>query len=269
MRNKLLLVSVCLLALVACAPLPSVPVEERSVLTERQQIDEFGGQLIRIAQPGDTLHSIAFIAGLDVNKVAAWNDIKDTSKLQIGQRIRLTQPIGFVAVKPKPQAKASPKANTKLGAKTGETRERNDERVLSTPSSVKVADNKPGSTKLGWLWPSPGKVIRQFALAKGQQGIDIQSTKGRAVRASSAGNVVYVGSSLKGYGNLIIVKHNETFLSAYAHNDKILVKEGQRVARQQVIGAVGINNRREPALHFQIRKNGRPVNPLSYLPNRP
>lgn len=260
----------------ACAPLPQVPVEERAVLTEREQIDKFGGQLIRFVQPGDTMHSIAFIAGLDVNKVALWNGISDTSKLQVGQRIRLTKPIGFVAPKPitKPAVVVSeptkpatrPVVDPPLTAQNIPT-----ELPVKTPdikTPVNVPINKVPAKITSWFWPSPGKVIRSFNLARGQQGVDIQATKGRTVVASNPGDVVYVGDSLKGYGKLIIIKHNDTFLSAYAHNDKILVKEGQRVAGQQTIGAVGVNNRREAALHFQIRKNGRPVDPLAYLPKK-
>ena len=266
----------CLLFVSACAPLPQVPVEERAVLTEREQIDEFGGQLIRFVQPGDTMHSIAFIAGLDVNKVALWNGISDTSKLQVGQRVRLTKPIGFVAPKPitKPEVVAEP---TKPVAKPAldpplTAQDMPTELPVKTPDvktpSSRAPANKAPTNITSWFWPSPGKVIRSFDLGRGQQGVDIQATKGRAVVASNPGEVVYVGNSLKGYGKLIIIKHNDTFLSAYAHNDKVLVKEGQKIVARQTIGAIGINNRREAALHFQIRKNGRPVDPLAYLPKK-
>jgi lipoprotein NlpD len=108
-------------------------------------------------------------------------------------------------------------------------------------------------------------VIRRFSPSSTQQGIDILGTQGQAVTASAPGEVVYVGNSLKGYGNLVIIKHNDNFLSAYAHNQKIIVSEGQKISARQVIGSVGVNNRRESALHFQIRRKGKPVNPLSYL----
>jgi len=276
MQPKLKFALICTSLLSACSAPPKVPVEERSVLTVRQQSEKIGGQLIRIVQPGDTMHSIAFIAGLDVNRVAAWNGIGDTSKLEVGQRIRLTKPIGFVMpalVKTKPVKPERVKTNPINTAPTKTSSNSQNESIAGKPSEspeiakVRTASQSIKSGQTSWVWPSPGKVIRRFAIAAGQQGIDIQSTKGRAVVASSAGEVVYVGNSLKGYGNLVIVKHSDEFLSAYAHNQKVIVKEGQLVASKQRIGSVGINNRREAALHFQIRKNGRPVNPLTYLPN--
>jgi len=256
----------------ACAPLPVVPVEERSVLTVREQSEKIGGQLIRIAQPGDTLHGIAFIAGLDVNRVAAWNGIDDASKLAVGQRVRLTKPIGFVMPKPKSQrVQTSPLVVKDLETPTAATIEPKPRNTKAPNRSQKKSNTgkkiHPSQiNKFAWSWPVIGSVIRRFNLASGQQGIDIMSAIGQTVRAAAPGEVVYVGNSLKGYGNLIIVKHNEVFLSAYAHNQEILVEEGQILAPQQAIAKSGLNNRRETALHFQVRKNGRPINPLSYLP---
>jgi len=119
---------------------------------------------------------------------------------------------------------------------------------------------------LNWHWPTKGHLIAGFSIAKGKQGIDIQAPNGEPVLASASGEVVYVGNSLKGYGNLVIIKHNQSYLSAYAHNSSILVSEGQRIASRQKIGTVGLNKQRVNALHFQIRKNGKPVNPINYLP---
>lgn len=265
----------------ACAPPHKAQVEERKVLTVRQQSEDIGGQLVRIVQSGDTLYSIAFASNLDVNQLAAWNDISDTSRLNVGQRIRLTKPVGFVANKltaSQPVAKqsqqpvAKPKglpfsqstskskpslAGEKIVSKKGK------KAVVSTaqPTSRPVSNSRPA-----WVWPVEGKLIRRFSPSRSQQGVDIAASNGKKVVAAAAGEVVYVGNSLKGYGNLIIVKHNENFLSAYAHNRAIFVKEGQILNDRQHIGSVGINNRRESALHFQIRLNGKPVNPLQYLP---
>jgi lipoprotein NlpD len=138
---------------------------------------------------------------------------------------------------------------------------------------VPQAEQPSGSTSrdsrevagVNWSWPFDGKVIRRFTPSSTQQGIDILGKIGQAVMASAPGEVVYVGNSLKGYGNLVIIKHNDNFLSAYAHNQKIVVSEGQKVSHKHIIGSVGSNNRREKALHFQIRRKGKPVNPLSYL----
>ncbi len=269
-------------SLVACAPPVKVAVEERQVLTVRQQSEKIGGQLVRIVQSGDTLHAIAFASNLDVNELAAWNGISDTGRLLVGQRVRLTKPIGFVA-KPVtnnkiPTAKSGSVASSKnspaKSKRTVANIPKSDAGLQSTRNGSKQASTAPrnpskivsqNNLELLWSWPLKGKVIRRFSPASTQQGVDILGSDGQAVRASAPGEVVYVGNSLKGYGNLIIIKHNETFLSAYAHNKKILVTEGQKIAPKQVIGSVGINNRRESALHFQIRRKGKPVNPLSYL----
>lgn len=276
----------------ACAPPVKVAVEERAVLTVRQQSEKIGGQIVRIVQSGDTLYGIGFESNLDVKELAAWNGILDTSRLRVGQRIRLTKPPGFVA-KPKLKARRSHEHRAKVRL----AQHPRDDRALqekgksavaksttmspakTTPKSVGKSkplktnsDTVPKSRNVAgviWSWPFNGKVIRRFSPAKTQQGIDILGTRGQAVTASAPGEVVYVGNSLKGYGNLVIIKHNDNFLSAYAHNQKILVTEGQMIGYRQVIGAVGTNNRRENALHFQIRRKGKPVNPLSYLSASP
>ena len=111
-------------------------------------------------------------------------------------------------------------------------------------------------------------MVGRFDLGQGQQGVDILGSLGQPVVATSAGEVVYVGSGLKGYGNLVIIKHSEQYLSAYAHNQEILVKEGQQLLARHKIGAIGVDNKGRNALHFQIRKDGKPVNPLAYLPGR-
>jgi len=268
--------------LVACAPPVKVVVEERKVLTVRQQSEKIGGQLVRIVQSGDTLHAIAFASNLDVNELAAWNGISDTGRLLVGQRVRLTKPIGFVAKpatsnrvataksklttssKNSPAISKRPVANLPTGNTSTQTKSSGSKHARTTSLKQSKVDSQ-NNVKVTWSWPFRGKVIRRFSPASTQQGVDILGSNGQAVRASAPGEVVYVGNSLKGYGNLIIIKHNETFLSAYAHNKKILVVEGQKIAPKQVIGSVGINNRRESALHFQIRRKGKPVNPLSYL----
>lgn len=282
----------CALALLGgCAPPVKVPVEERTVLTVRQQSEKIGGQIVRIVQSGDTLYGISFESNLDVNQLAAWNGIADTSRLRVGQRVRLTKPLEFVA---KPMVKKRP--NRGHLNKTSVSQAESDDRNSQEKSKLAVAKStgqaspkpkpkrittKPLNTKrvaaaksrnvagVTWSWPFNGKVIRRFSPSSTQQGIDILGSRGQAVTVSAPGEVVYVGNSLKGYGNLVIIKHNDNFLSAYAHNQKILVSEGQMVSYGEVIGAVGTNNRRENALHFQIRRNGKPVNPLSYLSASP
>jgi lipoprotein NlpD len=120
--------------------------------------------------------------------------------------------------------------------------------------------------KIDWAWPTSGKVIAGFSENANLKGIDIGGKSGQPVLASAAGRVVYAGSGLRGYGKLIIVKHNNTFLSAYAHNREILVKEGQHVSKGQKIGEMGDTDADQVKLHFEIRRLGKPIDPSKYLP---
>jgi lipoprotein NlpD len=118
-----------------------------------------------------------------------------------------------------------------------------------------------------WQWPAPGKVIEGFDETR-NKGIDIAGNDGDPVLAAADGEVVYVGAALRGYGNLVIVKHSEEFISAYAHNKQILVKQGQAVKRGQRIAEIGRSDADRTKLHFEIRRQGKPVDPLKYLPAR-
>lgn len=281
----LLVVSVC--GLFSCAPPHKADVIERSTIDRNIDIERIGGSLVRHVQPGDTLYSIAFAMNLDPNEVAAWNKIDDTSKLTVGQRIRLTQPSGFIAntsinatvledeqiivvpiegsnSQPSPAIESSPGRQTQTSPSSNQTTISPNQTTVANVQEPKVPvqNVQPLSD---WSWPLNGKVIRSFSQAQGQQGIDIQGQTGQAVYATNGGEVVYVGNSLRGYGNLVIIKHNDIFLSAYAHNSEIFVREGKQVAAKQRIATIGTNRAKQTALHFQIRKNGQPVNPLSYL----
>ncbi len=134
-------------------------------------------------------------------------------------------------------------------------------------SGVTKSGEAKGDEEFDWAWPTVGKVIAPFS-ESGNKGVDISGQSGDSVFAAGAGKVVYVGSGLRGYGNLVIIKHNSSFLSAYAHNQKILVKEGQAVKRGQEIALLGDSDADRPKLHFEIRRQGKPVDPLKYLPKR-
>lgn len=135
----------------------------------------------------------------------------------------------------------------------------------SAPPASAVVETVPAGDQIEWLWPTKGKVLEGFS--EGTKGIDISGTLGQAVNASAAGKVVYSGGGLRGYGKLIIIKHNSTYLSAYAHNNKLLVKEGQTVSKGQKIAEMGSTDSSLVKLHFEIRKNGKPVDPLKHLPS--
>ena len=130
-------------------------------------------------------------------------------------------------------------------------------------SAATAADD---DNKIDWVWPAKGKIVGNFSETANLKGIDIAGTAGTPVLASAAGTVVYAGTGLRGYGKLIIIKHNKTYLSAYAHNREILVKEGQAVTRGQKIAEMGNTDTTEVKLHFEIRRLGKPMDPTRFLP---
>lgn len=134
----------------------------------------------------------------------------------------------------------------------------------SRPESARVPEID--DAKIDWVWPTSGKVIAGFSEASNLKGIDISGKAGQPVLASAAGRVVYAGAGLRGYGKLVIIKHNNTYLSAYAHNREILVKEGQQVSKGQKIGEMGDTDADQVKLHFEIRRLGKPIDPAKYLP---
>lgn len=198
---------------------------------------------------GDTLYAISWRYQLDYKTLARWNNISPPYLIHPGQELILSDPDEL----PPERRPAS-----------GGLSKSPDEPVKSSKASRK-ADPPPKD----FIWPTKGKVVQKFAGRKsGSQGIDIAGEYGQEVRAAAAGRVVYSGNGLSGYGKLVIVKHNEDFLSAYAHNSKLYVKEGEQVKTGQLIAAMGDAGDNQARLHFEVRKQGRPVDPLKYLPGR-
>ncbi len=239
---------------------------------------------------GETLFSIAWRYGLDYRALARRNGIGDDFLIYAGQTLKLQGKAsgtssnntasksqkadnGDVARKSsKSQAKTADnnvsREGTKIVQKTAVSVVRSEKK-----SSLKqsVAKSKLSNKGITWHWPSAGVVTTNFSAKNGaNKGIDIQGKKGDSVRAAALGRVVYAGSGLRGYGQLIIIKHNDVYLSAYAHNSKIYVTEGQNVKAGQHIADIGSSGSRTDSvkLHFEIRRNGQPVNPLTLLPKR-
>ncbi len=203
-----------------------------------------------VVQPGDTLYKIAWRYSLDYRDLADWNGLGSGNMIYAGQSIRLTPPEGWSQrARASGEGSASPRGSPASAA-------RPPERVTSPPPSA-------------WRWPTEGSVVGRFGQsALGGNGIDIQGRSGQPVLAAAGGEVVYSGSGLIGYGKLIIVKHNQTYLSAYGLNREIRVAEGDQVSAGQTIALMGEGPGRKPVLHFEIRRNGKPVDPLRYLPGR-
>ncbi len=221
------------------------------------------GQKYYTVKPGDTLYSIGYRSGHGYRRLALWNKIVSPYTLLVGQKIKLFKPRWVPKVKKQPNKPA--KTLEKVRYSSQKNKNNQKKRRNSSQISSSISSNKKKMLKLFWQWPIKGKILNNFSQT-GKKGIDIYARIGTKVRAAEAGKVVYSGSGLKGYGNLLIIKHNYLYLSAYANNRRLLVKEGQWVRKGQNIAEVGLVGGKRASLHFEIRKNGLPVNPFNYLP---
>jgi len=218
---------------------------------------------------GETLYSIAFQHGKDYRKLARLNGIRAPYTIYVGQKIRLKSSRKTVASRSGTAKKAQVRKKT---SKT--TTKKSTKNLKKKVKPVKKAVKKPTNQgyvkgRIRWRWPANGLIINKFSKKSAtKKGVDIAGRLGQSVKASAAGKIVYSGSGLRGYGRLIIVQHNERFLSAYAHNRKLLVKEGQQVKQGQRIAEMGRSGTDRVKLHFEIRSDGNPVDPLRYLPKR-
>lgn len=235
-----------------------------------------------VVQKGDTLYSIALEHGLDYRELAEWNNISDPNVIMIERRLRLKQSQQAQTVPLKPLAesnvtgadgmlKTQPKPIKQPYSEQAETpsSDKSDKVEKEPPVESRSAILADDDEQIDWSWPANGKVLAGFGDNQNAKGMDIAGKIGQPVRAAAPGKVVYSGSGLRGYGKLIIIKHNKTFLSAYAHNSQILVKEGQNVAKGYKIAEMGDSDADEAKLHFEIRQLGKPVDPLKYLPQNP
>ncbi|MDX1442466.1 MAG: peptidoglycan DD-metalloendopeptidase family protein [Gammaproteobacteria bacterium] len=204
-------------------------------------------------QQGDTLYSIAFRYGLDYRRLAEWNGVSESYLIHPGDELRLLPPGDD-------GSRLVESATTRTARRTEASAVPVDTRPVPTAATVKG----------GWQWPHGGNLIARFGEDNGTggKGVDIEGIVGDPVVATAAGKVVYAGSGLVGYGKIIIVKHSEKYLSAYGHNSELFVREGEQVEQGDRIAAMGRGPGNRPLLHFEIRLNGKAVDPLEYLPNR-
>ncbi|WP_087108278.1 peptidoglycan DD-metalloendopeptidase family protein [Parendozoicomonas haliclonae] len=249
--------AIVLAILAGCATPPSsIPVANRT----RPATVTWGSHVV---QPGETLYTIAWKYGQDFKRLASVNGIRSPYTIYPGQRLRLGgTPVVAKTVTSQSKNKTVPRASQV--SSTG---------VKSAPNKKRSPSNKTGqyqgNTKVSWQWPVSGKLLTRFG-TKGQpyKGIAIGGRIGQPVMATASGEVVYSGDGLTGYGNLVIIRHSSRYLSAYAHNKTLLVSEGDVVKAGQQIAELGSTGTNEPKLHFEIRQNGKPVDPLLFLPNR-
>lgn len=289
-RTSVLLVAIAVGA-AGCASTGQAPVEDKSLnasprprpVAPPPKPASAAGGTYRV-QRGDTLYSIAFRNGVDFRELAEWNDIAPPYTIFPGRELRLaprgaarppvaaappSTPIAQPAT-PRP-VPAAPEQPTPPSTVAG-TPSHVGSPTATPPSGVTPPPSPPPEPAavgdVAWRWPADGQVVGGYVAGDPmKQGIDIAGASGAPVRAAADGTVVYSGNGLIGYGELIIVKHNASFLSAYGHNRKRLVQEGEKVKSGQTIAEMGSTGAREE-LHFEIRRNGKPSNPLDFLPRR-
>nr|WP_232925770.1 peptidoglycan DD-metalloendopeptidase family protein [Pseudomonas rhodesiae] len=219
-----------------------------------------------VVRKGDTLFSIAFRYGWDYKALAARNNIPVPYTIHPGQTIRFDGRTGSASTTVVTSTASSPSSSSKTTVIT-----RPAGTAASTSASKPAPAPQPpaGPAPTGWGWPSNGVLIGKFS-SNGSlnKGIDIAGDLGQPVLAASDGTVVYAGSGLRGYGELVIIKHSDTYVSAYGHNRRLLVREGQQVKVGQTIAEMGSTGTDRVKLHFEIRRQGKPVDPLQFLPRR-
>ena len=254
--------------------------------------DEKGMHTVR---RGDTLLRIALDNGQNYRDLVAWNNLADPDDIKVGQTLRVAPPergerSASVQTQPvpappaaTPPRKTAPRADKQVYTDANVASVQKESGARVEPATAPAAAVHPAAAapaivagsivtanddeKLSWMWPSDGRIVATFDEGR-NKGIDIAGKAGQQVVAAGAGKVMYAGSGIRGYGNLVIVKHSNSLLSAYAHNRKIVVKEGDNVAKGQVIAEMGDSDADSVKLHFEIRQQGKPVDPSRFLPGR-
>lgn len=222
-------------------------------ITDMTQAPATDGQTQRagsgsyVVKAGDTLYSIAQGNNVDVGRLAQLNDIQDPSQLRVGQVLRLD---GSLPKSDTGTAQATPIAPV----------------APVTPVGSTAKARADDANVINWAWPTNGKIIQGFNFST--KGIDLEGTPGDPILAAADGKVMYTGNGIAGLGNLILLGHSDGFITAYAHNQDLLVKTGQEVKKGDKIATLGSSDSETPRLHFEVRRRGTPVDPLSYLPSR-
>ena len=223
--------------------------------------EKFGGRIpdsgYHTVSKGDTLYAIAFRYGLDFRQLASANSIYSPYTIYPGQKIDVR----------KGAASGTSRTPTTVKKSSEPTITTAKPPQVTSPGTDKPSEMAGDANVSSWLWPANGKIVGRFSTSNPvNKGIDIATSLGEPVLAAAAGTVVYAGTGLRGYGNLIIVRHNDRYLSAYAHASRILVRENQTIKAGEKIAETGSTGTDEVKLHFEIRENGKPVDPLKFLP---
>lgn len=241
-------------SLVSVQPVPEVTESMTPEVTLLPGSENAGKPGFYTVKPGDTLIRIGLDHGQSSRDIARWSGVDNPNRIEVGQVLRVVPPaVSGVVTKPVLSASVTPLVGL----------------ASAVPSSAAPTVGAPAlaDDEIGWIWPSNGVVLAGFDEIK-NKGIDIGGMAGDPVLAAADGRVVYVGAGLRGYGNLIILKHNSTYLTAYAHNQTLLIKEDQAVRKGQKIAEMGASDSDRVKLHFEVRRQGKPVDPAKYLPAR-
>ncbi|MEZ8632827.1 murein hydrolase activator NlpD [Vibrio lentus] len=304
MRSKVFKGSTLLLscALVGCAANSPAPVSSLNKNYSSIDRGSYRGSYYEVKK-GDTLYFIAYVTNKDVKDLVSYNNLAAPYTIHPGQKLKLWRPsysapaygkstvvaatvvapaaaatTASASSKPKSTSVKSKNSNSKPAQTSSKPvkkdppkkveQSKSKEYVGSKGKQNVTPSTKPTSDKVSkWLWPTKGRVIKNFSVGEqGNKGIDIAGQRGQPIVSTAGGTVVYSGNALRGYGNLVIVKHNDNYLSAYAHNDRLLVSEGQSVKPGQKIATMGSSGAGSVRLHFEIRYQGKSVNPKRYLP---
>ncbi|KGY11696.1 membrane protein [Vibrio tubiashii] len=288
-------------ALIGCAAHMPAPVSGLNKDYSSVSRGSYRGSFYEV-EKGDTLYFIAYVTDKDVKEIINYNGLKKPYTIYPGQKLKLWQPAynapayggsgagAAISSASTPSTSSNKSVSSKnSNQKLSSTQARNSTQTVKKDPSKKVDQSKSkeyvGSTgkqnvnnivskpktnnnKISkWLWPTKGRVIKNFSAGdQGNKGIDIAGQRGQSIVSTAGGTVVYSGNALRGYGNLVIIKHNDNYLSAYAHNDRLLVHEGQSVKAGQKIATMGSSGTSGVRLHFEIRYQGKSVNPKRYLP---
>lgn len=268
--------------LAGCAQVNKAPVEDRGASrpassTSAPAVDpstlpgaeNAGKPGYYTVKPGDTLIRIGLEHGQSWKDIARWSNLENANLIEVGQVVRVVPPNVSVASAPASSSSGgravAPVVVVVGGSDAGSAP------ATSTPAPAEPAPAKTpapaADTSQGFIWPASGAVLAGFDESR-NKGLDIAGKAGDPVAAAADGRVVYAGAGLRGYGNLIILKHNDTYLTAYAHNQKLLVKEDQNVKKGQKIAEMGSTDADRVKLHFEVRRQGKPVDPSRYLPAR-
>lgn len=253
------------------------PVEDRALTRSEARAlagaENAGKPGYYTVRPGDTLFRIALDSGQPWRDIQAWNGLANPNLLEVGQVLRVVPPPSapVAAVAAPATASASPVTSTGVVARPLAPAGSSTAVVTPAPLPPVVASppvpEPAGADDINFVWPAQGTVVATFDDAK-NKGVSIAGRVGDPVVAAADGRVVYAGAGLRGYGNLIILKHNNTYLTAYAHNQALLVREDQSVRQGQKIAEMGSSDADRVKLHFEVRRQGKPVDPLTHLPKR-